>query len=124
MKKMTVVDIFSVSNFIIAGIFAIAVIFTAINIEYGILSTDDPGLDVREGSPIRTLLLILFLIGTFIYLAGGIGLKKRRLWGYYIHIVGAILTFFTIVLCAYSIISLIFATESEFKDQFKTKKFE
>lgn len=69
--------------------------------------------------------LVMFLIGSLIYgvvfSIAGLGLFKRKTWGYYAHLVGAILGIFSCFGILYSIPALIFAFQPNFKRDFPAK---
>jgi hypothetical protein len=121
MDKKVTVDVFGVINLVIAGIYVLGVILVIITVVYGVFLSGDTELEIEEGIMGGILVLTPLLIGVAVYLTAGIGLMKRRMWGYYVHIGGAILAFFSIILIAYTIIALIFAFRPEFKDEFYFK---
>jgi hypothetical protein len=69
--------------------------------------------------------LIMFLVGSLVYgvvfSVAGLGLYKRKMWGYYAHLVGAILGIFSCFGILYSIPALIFGFQPNFKRDFPAR---
>ena len=118
MKRDSSVDIFAVINFSLAGLSALLIILFILVLVYGMFFSGDTEEEILSGTIGFVILISPAIIAFIIYLIAGIGLHKRRTWGYYMHIVGSVLSFFTIILVAYTIISLVFIFKPEFREQF------
>jgi hypothetical protein len=119
MEKSMTVNAFAVMNFVFAGILIIIALIFGIVLIYGIFFSGDTEEEIESGVMGCVILTIPLLIGIGAYLSAGIGLLKRKKWGYYLHIAAAILSFFTLILIAYTIVALIFAFRPEFQNEFK-----
>ena len=118
MKRDSSVDIFAAINFSLAGLSCLFILLFILVLVYGIFFSGDTEEEILSGTLGFIILILPATIGFIIYLIAGIGLHNRRTWGYYMHIVGSVLSFFTIILVAYSIISLVFVFKPEFREQF------
>ena len=118
MKRNTTVDIFAVINFVLAGLHCLMILFFIIVLIYGIFFSGDTDEDLLAGVVGSTMFLLPVTIAFSVYLAAGLGLLKRRTWGYYMHIAASILAVFSIILIAYTIISLVFVIKPEFREEF------
>ncbi|TES91099.1 MAG: hypothetical protein E3J87_08490 [Candidatus Cloacimonadota bacterium] len=118
MKRNTTVDIFGVINFALAGLNCLMVLFFILVLIYGIFFSGDTEAEIKNGVIGSIILIGPFLIGFAIYLSAGVGLMKRRVWGYYMHIAASIMAFFSIILIAYTVVSLIFVFKPEFREEF------
>ncbi len=118
MQNQSHVPIFAALNFAFAAL-ALAGILTVIAVLiFGIFLSGDPKDEIMDGVLGCIMLFVPLFLGFVIYLISGIGLIKRRTWGYYMHIVGAVLTIFSCVGMIYTIIALIIAFRPEFRTEF------
>lgn len=114
-SRSTTVTVFSVIN-IVLGLVSLGwgVVWFA-----GVISAATSSLPKDQGAVPG---LIMFLVGSLIYgiafTVAGIGLFKRTTWGYYAHLVGAILSALSCFGILYAVPALIFAFQPNFKRDF------
>lgn len=118
MKRNTTVDIFGVIDLVLAGINALAILLMLVVLAYGVFASGDPEEEIISGVYGCIIIMAPLLIGFGVFLSAGLGLIKRKRWGYYMHITAAVISFFTFVLLLYSILSLVFIFRPEFRDCF------
>ncbi len=76
---------------------------------------DQPGKSVMATITIFTIPIMIAFI-TFI--CAGIGLVKRKPWGFYFHLVASGMVALTIIFLPYTILSFIFSFKPSFRGQF------
>ena len=111
------VTTFAVLNFVIAAIcIVIALLFGAVMI-YGVYYSGDPPEKVQQGLLGSLIFAIPSVVGGVIYLLAGIGLSRRVQWGYYLHIVGAVLAVLSCVGVIYTVFALVVSLREDFRDE-------
>lgn len=110
------VTIFAVLNCVLALLALVWTGFIGLALIYGIFYSGDQGAELAAG-----VLGSLFIgspgaIGLIVYTVAGIGLLKRRSWGYYCHLAGAALAALSCVGVVYTIVAIVFAMQPEFKN--------
>ncbi len=98
----------SIQMVILAVLFAVASIF-------GALFSGDPLADRIGGGIVGTMLSFFFLAASGVHVAAWIGLLRRRHWGFYAHIVGAIMEVCSCWGTTYTVIAIIFALQEDFR---------
>lgn len=109
------VEVFAVLNLILAGLTFIIWVLICL-----LLLSDFFSSEIDGETVIGVFMIILLpgLISFFLFLLSGIGLLRRRVWGYYVHLSGAILMALTIVGLIYAIPALIFMFKPAFRARF------
>ena len=118
MNTQSHVPIFAALNFVFAALALFGMLTVIPIMIYGIFFSGDPKDEMIQGAVGCIMLLMPLFIGFVIYLLSGIGLVKRRVWGYYMHVIGSFLALFSCIGMIYTIISLIFAFRPEFRTAF------
>lgn len=117
-KEHSAVDIFAVIDFALAGLHALCILLMIAVLVYGIFFSGDTEEEISQGVRGFLIVTIPLLLGFGIFFSAGLGLLKRKLWGYYVHIVAAVLSFFTLVLLLYSVICFVFIFKPGFRSEF------
>lgn len=117
-QNSSTIAIFVVLNFALAGLCLLWTVLLAIVLVYGIFFSGDQGGELAAGIAGSVLLALPGVMGSFVYLLAGIGLTRRRSWGYYFHCGGAVLAAFSCVGILYTVLALVFATRPEFSGGF------
>lgn len=110
------IGLFAVLNFLLAGIALLGCALVCLLLLYGIFFSGDP---IDE---IIILTIVIFFLGLLpngiafvLFLLAGIGLLRRKVWGYYTHIAAAILAALSIIGLVYTIPALIYSFKPEFR---------
>ncbi len=82
MKRNSSVDTFAVINFSLAGLSSLFILLFIFVLVYGIFFSGDTEEEVLSGVIGSIILISPAAIAFIIYLIAGIGLHKRRTWGY------------------------------------------
>jgi hypothetical protein len=85
---------------------------------FGVLYSDDQGKDLADGIVGCIVLGLPMLAGVVVYFIAGLGLSKRRSWGYYFHLAGAVLTALSCLGIVYTVLAFVFALKPEFQEAF------
>ncbi len=109
---------FTVINFAFAGIALMGLAMILLALVYGVFFSGDEGEELMAGVFGSVFIGFFLLAGIVVYLGAGIGLAKRRRWGYYLHIAGAVMAVMYCCGVVYTVVALIFALKPEFKDEF------
>lgn len=112
------ITVFTVINFVFAGFAVLSLVLIGLVLIYGIFFSGDEGEELMAGVFGSVFIAFFLAVGTGVYLTAGIGLAKRKRWGYYVHIAGAILAAPSCLGVPYTVAALIFAFRPEFKDAF------
>jgi hypothetical protein len=110
--------VFTVIDFVLAGVSALFASIFLFGLFYGVFLSGDRGGELAAGIFGSLVIIVPCVIGCGIYLVAGIGLLKRRNYGYYFHIVGSILAAFSCIGIIYTVVALIFAFKPEFRNEF------
>ncbi|MFQ3684490.1 site-2 protease family protein, partial [Roseiflexus sp.] len=109
------VEVFAVLNLILAGLtFIIWVLICAVLL-YDFFSSE---IDATTVIAVSLIILLPGLIYFLLLLLSGIGLMRRNVWGYYVHLAVAILMALTIVGLVYAVPALIFMSKPAFRARF------
>ncbi len=112
------ITVFAILDFIFAALCFMWVGFMSMGVTYGVVGSSDQGEDLMASVLGCLLLASPCLIGLLVYSLAGLGLFKRRPWGYYAHIVGGFLAIFSCIGIVYTVFVLIYAFKPEFKAAF------
>jgi hypothetical protein len=113
---------FAAFNFGFAMISLIWVIIMACVLVYGVRFSGDTGGELAAGVIGAAVFALPGLFGVVVFLGAGWGLLQRRIWGYYLHLVGAALACVTCIGLVYGVIALVLALRPEFSAALKTSK--
>jgi hypothetical protein len=117
-SRNTAVDIFGIIDLVLAGLNGLAILLMLVVLAYGIFGSGDPEEEIISGVYGCIIIMVPLLIGFIIFLSAGLGLMRRKIWGYYMHIVASVISFFTFILLAYSILSFVFLFQPDFRRDF------
>ena len=92
--------------------------FIACAMVYGIYYSGDEGDELVAGVVGSMCLGLPGVIGLVLFPVASLGLFRRRPWGYFFHIVGAALAALSCVGIVYTVIALIFAARTDFRNSF------
>ncbi|HPR62966.1 MAG TPA: hypothetical protein PK014_01995 [Thermoanaerobaculia bacterium] len=112
------IPVFAVFNLVFAGLSLLWLLVVAMAVAYGIFMSGDPKSEIFAGVMGSVILLIPSLAALIVYFLAGLGLIRRKAYGFYFHIAGAILAIFTCVGILYTIPAMGFALQPSFKDLF------
>ena len=118
MSRKSNVTTFAVLDFLFSGLALVGILFFCAVLLYGIFLSGDSRGEIAAGILGCFILLLLLSVGFSVFLIAGIGLLKRKTWGYYLHIVASVLAVFSCIGIVYTVFSLIFAFRLEFKSEF------
>ena len=108
------IAVFAVLNFVFAGLgCAFSLIFVGVLV-YGIYFSGDTGEELFAGIAGTICLATPAMISIPVFLTAGIGLWRRRRWGFYFHLAGAILAAFTCLGIVYTVLAIVYATQPAF----------
>lgn len=122
MNKNSTVTVFAVLNFLFSGLALSGFLIVSAALIHAIVFLGDPKEIAAAG--IFGSLPPNFLIGFVLFLITGIGLLKRKTWGYYLHIIASMLAAISFIGIIYTIFGLVFAFKPEFKAEFFTLQSE
>jgi hypothetical protein len=105
-------------NFAFAGISLIGALLMGGVLIYGIFFSGDQGSDLAAGIAGSLVVAAPAVIGVIVYSLAGFGLLRRRAWGYYFHLAGAVLAALTCIGVIYTIVAFVFASRPEFSASF------
>ena len=73
-----------------------------------------------EAGIVSMLIMVIFpsFIAFLTFLAAGIGILRKRAWGFYFHVAGTGMASLTMILAPYSVISFILSFKPYFKGEF------
>ena len=117
-QRSGAVPVFVALNFVLAALSFVGVIGTFALIVYGVYYSGDTGEELAAGVFGSLMIGLPAMAGSVIYTLAGVGLMRRRPWGYYMHMVGAGLAVLSCVGVLYAIPAILFAVQSSFKDEF------
>jgi hypothetical protein len=112
------ISAFAGLNFAFAAICLLGVLGMGGVLIYGIFYSGDEGSELAAGVFGSLIVASPAALGVVVYSLAGFGLLRRRTWGYYAHLAGAVLAALTCVGAIYTIVALIFSTRSEFSSAF------
>jgi hypothetical protein len=112
------IAVFAVLNFVLAGLALLWALLIGAVLIFGILLSGDQADDLAEGVLGCLVLGVPSLFAMVVYLLAGVGLVRRRAWGYHFHLGGAVLAAFTCLGVVYTILAFVFATKPEFYGAF------
>jgi hypothetical protein len=120
MREQTsrVIPLFTVLNFCLAALSWLGFLSFGCILVFGVFFSGDTGEDLFAGVTGCVLALVVSLITTLLYLMAAIGLIRRTAWGYYCHLVGAVVPALTCLGLAYTLPAFIFALRPEFQGEF------
>ncbi len=116
--RMAAVRTFAVIDFVLAAIAGLGALFFIGVLAFAVFWSGDTGQELAAGVVGVVLFLLPFAVATVLYLAAGIGLLRRRPWGYYLHAAGAVLAMFTVVGIVYTVFAIAYALRDDFKAEF------
>ena len=85
---------------------------------YGIWFSGDPRDEIAAGVAGSLMILLPLFVGCVVFLIAGIGLVKRQVWGYYLHIAASVLAAFSCLGIVYTVLAFVFAFRADFKAEF------
>jgi len=112
------IAVFSALNFVLAGLCLVWILLFVVVLIYGVFYSGDKGKDLIAGVMGTIIIVSPGLIGIIIYLVGGLGLLKRWTFGYYVHLVGAVLAGFSCVGLVYTVFAFVYLFRPEFSEEF------
>jgi hypothetical protein len=112
------IAVFASVNFVLAGLCLLWILVLVAVIVYGIGFSGDRGAELVEGVVGAAFLAVPGIIGLGVYLVAGIGLVRRRPWGYYFHLAGAVMAALSCLGVIYTVLALVFALRPEFSAAF------
>ena len=118
MNTNSSVKVFAVLDLLFAGLSLMGLCVWSLIWIYGIFFSGDSTADKIQGSLGILILALPVGVAFIVFLSAGIGLWQQSAWGYYVHIVAAVLAAFSLVGVIYTIFALIFAFQPEFKAAF------
>lgn len=118
MTKNSNVSTFAVLDFLFSGLALVGILCICAVLVYGIFFSGDPRGEIAAGVFGCFVLLLPLSVGFIVFLIAGIGLLKRKTWGYYLHIVASVLAVFSCIGIVYTVFALVFAFRPEFKSEF------
>lgn len=118
MNSQSHISIFTVLSFVFSGICFVGMLPVFGVMGYGLFYSGDPSEDIIAGIISCLIMILPLFIGFVVFLCAGIGLLKRKGWGFYFHIAGSILAAFSCIGIIYTVFALIFAFKPEFKAEF------
>jgi hypothetical protein len=112
------IAVFTSLNFVLAGLCGLGVLGVLTVLVYGIFFSGDQGEELAMGVIGCVFVALIAFTGFLIYLMAGIGMARRRPWGYYLHCIGAVLAGLTLVGGIYTVFALMYAFRPEFSGVF------
>ncbi len=109
------VTVFAAINLVLATISLFWAGLIGCALVYGIFYSGDEGAELAAGVVGAMLVGSPAVIGVFVYFVASVGLFRRRPWGYYFHLAGAVLAAVTCIGAIYTIFAILFAIQSNFK---------
>lgn len=114
----TSIPVFIALNFTLAGLAAAWVALCLCVLMFGILMSNDPPDEKRDGVLGTIILGTPVLIAGILYAVAGIGMIKRRPWAYYLHLIGACAAGLSCIGLAYTIPAIMIAQRPTFRSEF------
>jgi hypothetical protein len=118
MPREKKIGVFAVLNFILAGFCLLGLVTMAFGLVYGVFLSGDQGEELWAGVLGCLMIMLPAALGLVVYTLAGIGLLKRKSWGFVCHVIGAALAVLSCIGVVYTVIALIFAFRRDFKDEF------
>jgi hypothetical protein len=112
------VTVFAVFNFVFAALCLLWLGVLALALAYGIFLSGDTGDELLSGVVGVVLFAVPGVLGLVIYPVAGLGLMYRKAWGYYFHLIGAVLAVLSCIGVVYTVFAFTFAFRPEFADSF------
>jgi len=114
-SRPTAVTVFAWINLGLAvQMVMLAVLFAAAS-TFGALFSGDPLGDRVGGGIMGALIAMFFLAAAGVHGAACAGLLKRRRWGFYAHVVGALMEICSCWGTTYTVVAIIFALQDDFR---------
>ena len=117
-RPASLVPVFAAANICFAVLSFLGLLFWFAILVYGVLFSGDTGEDLVGGVIGSGLFIAVCLVATPLYAVAGVGLIRRAPWGYYCHLVGAILAVFSCLGVIYTVFALVFGLRPEFQEEF------
>ncbi len=111
------VSTYAIINLAVAAVLVIPIVLLFCTLIYGVFYSGDPPEEMILGVAGVAFLGAPLLAGFAAFAMAGVGLIRRRRWGYYAHIVAAITAIFTCIGVIYTIFALLHAQRPEFQAQ-------
>jgi hypothetical protein len=112
------VVLFITVNFVLAALCALWLLALSVVALYGVAYSGDEGEKLASGLAGCALLAAPTVVGLPVYLVAGIGLMRRRPWGFWFHCAGAVFAAFTCLGIAYTAFALVIAFQARFYGAF------
>ena len=110
--------VFALLNFLFAVWMLLAALLFVGALVYGIGFSGDPLEEKIGGGIVGAVLILVLLCFALVHLVAGIGLLRLSRWGYYAHLVGAVVESCSCLGVAYTTLAFVFALQDDFKSQF------
>lgn len=117
-RASPLITVYATVDFVLAGVCLLWALILASVLVYGVFFSGDTGRELAEGVVGCIVLGSPSLLGIPVFLLAGLGLVRRRTWGYVLHIIGAVLAALTCVGIIYTVFALIHAFRPEFSTAF------
>jgi hypothetical protein len=117
-RAMPAIIVFAGLNFGLAVLCALWLLAMIALLVYGIGFSRDEEENLAEGVLGTAVLAASGFVGFVIYLTAGLGLARRRAWGYFCHCAGAVLAALSCVGLVYTVFAFVFAFRPEFTAAF------
>src|SRR4051812_27039703 len=100
--------VFTSLNLVLAGLSLVWALMLAAVLVSAVFFPDDKERDVAATVVGSVVLGLPGVLGVIVYSAACLGLMRRRAWGYYFHLGGAVLAAFTCLGVVYTILAFLF----------------
>jgi hypothetical protein len=117
-RSVSLVPVFAAANLCFAVLGLLGILFWSVVLVFGFLLSEESGEDLVDGVVGCGLFIAVCLVATPLYAVAGVGLIRRAPWGYYCHLVGAILAVFSCLGVIYTVFALVFGLRPEFQEEF------
>ena len=114
---MSAIRVLAIVNFVLAALAGIVILLLGVILVYGVVYSGDSRQEIAKGVVGSIVLAVPVVFACCVYTLAGFGLLRRRSWGYYLHIVGAVLAIFTCLGAVWTVVGLRVALRDDFKEE-------